>query len=52
VLDVSAARAASVIIAAGPQRRIATVNVVNRFAMPCPKCLPARADHVPERESL
>ena len=38
VSAVSAAIAASVTMAAGPQRRIATVDcaVVNRFTMPCP----------------
>src|SRR6202046_2538105 len=38
VSPVSAAIAASVTMAGGPQRRIATVDcvVVNRFAMPCP----------------
>ena len=41
---VSAAIAASVTMAAGPQRRIATVDcaVVNRFTMPCPVGMRAR----------
>src|SRR5437660_213171 len=51
---VSAAIAASVTMAGGRQRRIATVDcaVVNRFTMPCPVEMPVRAcvDQVSDRD--
>jgi hypothetical protein len=54
VSAVSAAIAASVTIAAGPQRRIASVDcaVVNRFTMPCPVGMRVRVcvDRVSNRD--
>src|SRR5476651_2707320 len=54
VSAVSAAIAASVTMAAGPQRRIATVDcaVVNRFTMPCPVGMRVRVcvDRVSNRD--
>src|ERR1035437_1849403 len=51
---VSAAIAASVTMAAGPQRRIATMDcaVVNRFTMPCPVGMRVRVcvDRVSNRD--